>query len=210
MFGLIKKDLLMTKGNLKIMAIIFIVFAFVAINGEGNFTFIPAFISVMAMMSTFSYDEYNKSDVYITTFPDGRKQAVKAKYLSTIIIVFIAIILTFVLSIIIGNIQGDINVEEIIATTVGCMAGVFLLQAILCPLIYKFGIEKSRIGIFIGIFGIVGIASILMKNGLTIQIPQSIITFLDQYWILLIPIFIVFILFVSYKVSEQIYLKKEF
>lgn len=57
MLGLIKKDLFMAKGNFKTISIIFAVFTFTAINGNQNFAFIPAFMSVMIMMSTFSYDE---------------------------------------------------------------------------------------------------------------------------------------------------------
>ena len=85
MLGLIKKDLLMIKGNIKTLAIIFVVFTIMAINGNGNFAFIPAFMSVMIVMSTFSYDEYNKTDGFITSLPNGKKNAVKSKYISTLI-----------------------------------------------------------------------------------------------------------------------------
>lgn len=60
MLGLIKKDLLMVKSNLKVIAIILIVFGVMAIQGQGDLSFIPALTSVMIFMSTFSYDEYNK------------------------------------------------------------------------------------------------------------------------------------------------------
>ena len=210
MLGLIKKDLLMTKGNLKTIAILFFVFIFVSTNTEGNFLFLPAFLGVITMMSTFSYDEYNKTDAYITTLPNGRKNAVKAKYISTIIMIFIVLLITFTLSIIIGEINDKVQYEETIGNVLGCAVGVFLLQAILYPCIYKFGIEKSRIGIFIGVFGISGIASLLIKNGLMIQIPTDIIVFFNQFWMFIIPLGIIFILFLSYKISTKIYEKKEF
>ncbi len=69
MIGLIKKDLLMTIGNLKTLGIIFVAFTLMAINGNGSLVFVPALISIMTMMTTFSYDEYNKSDAYISTLP---------------------------------------------------------------------------------------------------------------------------------------------
>lgn len=210
MIGLIKKDLLMTMGNLKTLTIIFVVFILVSINGNGNFLFIPAFISVMTMMTTFSYDEYNKSDAYITTLPNGKKNAVKSKYIATLLIVLVSLILTFGISIVVGIIKEHINIEETVSTTIGCGVGVLLLQSVLYPLIYKFGIEKSRIAIFVGIFGISTIVSFLMKKGFKLSIPKNIITLLNTYWMVLVPLLMLLVLWISYKISEQIYIRKEF
>ena len=74
MFGLIKKDLFMIRNNLKIVAIIFIVYIFMAIYDQMDISFVPAFISVILFMSTFSYDEYNKWDAYAITFPNRKKK----------------------------------------------------------------------------------------------------------------------------------------
>lgn len=210
MIGLIKKDLLMMKGNLKIILIIFVVFTLMAINGNGEFSFIPAFISVMVMMSTFSYDEYNRSDAYIATLPEGRKMAVKAKYLATVLIVFITVLITFIVSCLVGVIRNQLDMEYILSTMVGCASGVFLVQAILYPIIYKFGVEKSRIGMFVLVFGITGLASFLFKSGLSISVPSSIVSFLDRFWIVIVPLFLLFILWISYKLSERFYIQKQF
>lgn len=209
MIGLIKKDLLMIKGNLKIIAIICIVFTIMSINGNGNFTFIPSFISVMLMMSTFSYDEYNKSDAFIATFPNGKKNAVKSKYIATFVIILLSLIITFILSLIIGVINKDVNIEEIISTTLGCGFGILILEAIFYPIIYKFGIEKSRILIFIGVFGIVGLASLIMKN-MSFNLPQNIFDFLENTWFIIFPFIVSIVLMLSYLISKHIYLKKEY
>lgn len=209
MLGLIKKDLLMAKGNIKTIIIILVVFTLVAINGSGNFSFIPAFISIMIMMSTFSYDEYNKVDAYISSFPNGRKNAVKSKYLTTVLVVFISIIVTLLVSIAVGYAKNNINMEEIVSTTFGCGFSIIVIQSVLYPLIYKFGIEKSRIAIFVGVFVITSVATIFLKKGLKIDIPQNIVTFFDNYFIIIVPILFMTILFVSYEISKMLYLKKE-
>lgn len=209
MLGLIKKDLLMARGNLKVIITMLVVFTLVSINGNGNFSFIPAFISVMIMMSTFSYDEYNKTDAYISSFPKGRKNAVKSKYLTTLLVVFISIIITFLLSIAVGYAKNSINMEEVLSTTLGCGFAVIVIQSILYPLIYKFGVEKSRIGLFIGAFAITGIASIFLKTGANINIPQNIVNVLNNYYMIIVPVTIILILFVSYEISKIVYLKKE-
>lgn len=209
MLGLIKKDLLMARGNLKTIVIMLVVFTLVAIDGNNNFSFIPAFISIMIMMSTFSYDEYNKTDAYISSFPNGRKNAVKSKYLTTLLVVFASIILTFIISITVGYFKNNINMEEIISTTLGCGLAIIIIQAILYPLIYKFGVEKSRIGLFIGAFAITGIASIFLKTGVDINISQNIVDIFTNYYMIIVPVIIIFILFVSYEISKIVYLKKE-
>ena len=93
MKGLIKKDLLMIKNNLKIVIIIFFVFFIMALQGEVDISFAPSLISVMLFMSTFSYDEYNKWDAYVITLPNGRKEAVKAKYISTFIVILFLLVI---------------------------------------------------------------------------------------------------------------------
>lgn len=208
MLGLIKKDLLMIKGNLKMISIIFIVFILIALNGNGNFAFIPAFIGVMLIMSTFSYDEYNKWDAYATTLPSGRRNIVKSKFIATFILILISFLVTLLLCLIIQYINNDINFKEIYESMLGCLIAIILLIAIMYPLIFKFGIEKSRIGIFIGIFGVTSLVSILTK--VKIQIPNSLLTFLSNYgFILFFGISLISIL-ISYKISQKIYLNKEF
>ena len=77
------------------------------------------------------------------------------------------------------------------------------------PLIFKYGIEKGRIGLFALTFAIVGIIGLLSRV-IKIDIPNNIISFLDNYWFIVIPIVLIIILLISYKISKKIYLKKDF
>lgn len=209
MLGLIKKDLFMIKGNLKTIVIIFLVFSLMAIDGNNNFAFIPAFISVMVMMTTFSYDEYNKSDAYISTFPDGRKNAVKSKYVTTILIIFLSVLLTFIISFIVGYFKESMNMKEILESILGCSLAIVIVQSILYPLIYKFGVEKSRIGMFVGVFSITALIAVIMRQGVSIEIPQGIKVFFNNYGMIILMFLTLMILFISYKISKFIYIKKD-
>ena len=51
-------------------------------NSSDILVIMPIF-SIMMFVSTFSYDEFNKFNTYVSTLPNGRKEAVKAKYIST-------------------------------------------------------------------------------------------------------------------------------
>jgi len=206
--GLIKKDLLMIKSNLKLVIIMFVVFILLAMNGNGNFTFIPSFISVMLFMSTFSYDEYNKWDAYAITLPNGRSNIVKSKYIATLILIFCSILVTLITCIILGYVNQNFECKAIIETLFGCFFAVVLIQSIMYPFIFKFGIEKSRIGIFVVIFSLTFIISIISKQN--IEVSKDLIQFFNTYGMVLIPVLTLIFLFISYKISKKIYCNKEF
>lgn len=211
MLGLIKKDLLMIRGNIKIIGIIIVVFAIMGlIEGENyGISFIPAFVCVM-MMSTFSYDEFNKTDAYITTFPCGRKSVVKAKYIATIALFILATLISLVFSLSVGIVKNNLDLQYCLENSLGVGLGVVLVQSIFYPMIYKFGIEKSRIGIFVAVFGIVGIITLLSQFGFKINIPPFVTSIFDACWFIVIPLITILIIYISYRISARIYSKKEF
>lgn len=209
MIGLIKKDLLMIKSNLKLVGIILFVFFIMAMQGEMDISFVPALISAMLFMSTFSYDEYNKWDAYAITLPNGRKNIVKSKYIATIILVIVAIIITSLLNILVGIINNNVDYEKIFSLMAGCGFGVIIIQSIIYPLIFKYGIEKGRIGLFVGVFGVVAIIGLLSKV-ININISSNLINFIENYWLIIILVISIILLGISYKISEKIYMKKEF
>ncbi len=114
MYGLIKKDLLMIKQNLKILMLVFIIFLGMTIMNESNMTFLLPFMAVMISISTFSYDQFNKWDAYAITLPNGRKNVVRAKYLSTLIFV----ILSFLISIVSLFIMNKCGINITLSTSI--------------------------------------------------------------------------------------------
>ena len=207
MIGLIKKDLLMVKSNLKLVIIIFAILFIMSLQGEFDISFVPPFIVVMLFMSTFSYDEYNKWDAYAITLPNGRKSVVASKYLATLILIAISIIITIVLNIIVGLINNNINLDSMLPTMLGCFFGIILAVAIIYPFIFKYGIEKGRIGLFIGSFVIVGVISFI-KKATNINISTNIVNFFETYWYIVVPILFTGFLYISYCISKKIYLNR--
>lgn len=207
MKGLIIKDFLMIKNNIKLILFIFIFFI-ISLNESTDFTFLPSMMSLMFFLSTFSYDEYNKWDMYAITLPNGRKNVVKSKYISAIILLLISLLITFIFSIFILNTKNNINYEELTSNMIGGFFGIVITLSIIYPLIFKYGIEKGRIFMFIGVFLIVSIIDILFKF-IDINISNSFLNILDKYFLLIITIISIIILSISYKISNKIYLKKE-
>ena len=205
MLGFIKKDLLTIKSNLKILLVIFVVFAIMAFNGDMSISFLPPYMSVMIMMSTFSYDAYNKWDSYASTLPNGRKNIVTSKYLSTIILILCTTFIVFILGILCSTLNNvKIDFLELFAT----IFATILCEAIMYPIIFKFGIEKARIGIFALIFGIILLGELLI-NYINVGKVLNSLSFFNNWWIIIFPLLVIIMLFSSYLISLKIYMKKE-
>lgn len=220
--GLIKKDLY-NLSSYKASLIIVIIFCGIAIIGTGNINLGPIIICTiigMISLSTFSYDEISKSNKYILTLPTNRKEIIKAKYILAVGSTILGGILGIILTIIIANIMNyvrpekliDLNYESLITTTIGGMFGISLIQAIQIPSIYKWGAEKGRVQMFILVFILIvlvaGVGYLIMKSSFNIDLAK-IENIMQQYGLILLLALMAVMYYISYKVSNKIYNKKE-
>lgn len=209
MLGLVKKDLLMIKGNIRQVILFLVVFLILAFQENNIIVIVPVFVSMMVFITTFSYDEYNKWDAYAISLPVSRKNIVKAKYIASIILWAIALLVTVVITGIMGLFEQNINYFEMFGMILGCVFSIVLLEAIMFPLIFKFGVEKGRIGLFVGVFAIAGLLGFIF-TGIDLENATGFIEIFNKYYYILIPLVAVILLVISYFVSKKIYLKKEF
>ena len=210
MFGFMMKDLAMIKSNFKLLAILIIVYALMGLSDGMDISFVLPFMSVMIMISSFSYDEFNKWDSYASTFPGGRKDSVRAKYLATILMMVIITIITTILSFIIAyNKTKTFDYEYTFLTTLGNIFGTILVLSFMYPIIYKLGIEKARIAILVIVFGIVILGGVLI-NYIDLSTALNSLAFLENYWGLIISILGFILLYGSYRLSLHFQLNKEF
>lgn len=210
MIGFIKKDLAMIKSNFKLLGILIIVYTVMGLLGQIDVSFILPFMIVMIMISTFSFDNYNKWDAYSISLPNGRKNSIKAKYIATIFMILVVSVITTILSFIISYANTKtINYEQILVSMLGTIFGTLLVLTFMYPIIYKFGIEKARIGIFIIVFGLVIIGSFIAQY-LDLSFIAKLLSFLENYLVIILIIVTILMVYISYKISEKIFMKKEF
>lgn len=209
MKGFILKDFLLIKGNARHILLFLVAFGLIALQGNDFLYFVPAFISMMMFMTTFSYDEYNKWDAYAVTLPLEKKDVVLSKYVGSILLLIVALLGTFLIAFLVGMVNQNFDFEKTLFLLLGCGGSILFIQAILYPLFIKFGVEKGRIGLFVGIFLGSFLIGFVLQN-VSLSIPESVVVFLNQYlpWLLGIGLGIVLIL--SYEIAKRIYLKKEF
>lgn len=209
MLGFIKKDLLVIRSNMKFLLVIFVLYILMALDGDMSLAFLPTFLSIFLMMGGFSYDNYNNWDTYSISFPNGRKNSVKSKYITTILMTSIISIITIILSFIIAYKNNQTNYEQILITNLLEVAATLLVLTFMYPIIYKFGIEKARIGIFIIVFGLVIIGSFIAQY-LDLSFIAKLLSFLENYLVIILIIITILMVYISYKISEKIFMKKEF
>lgn len=210
MLGLIKKDLLLLKSNFKTYFLIIIVYVILAFTGEMNLMILPPFLSVLLMFTTFNYDNYNKWDSYALTFPNGRKNVVRAKYLTTLILITFTSLIFSLLALLLNYFHSQtFNFLETTVSMLATSCATIIIVSIMYPLIYKLGIEKARIGIFIIIFGLAILLGALSQV-ISFKNLTGTLNFLLTYWYLTIPLITIIAVIISYKVSWAIYKRKEF
>ncbi len=210
MLGLIKKDFLLIKANLKSMVIIFIVYLMLAFQGTFDITFIVPLIGIMLFISTFSYDDFNNWNSYAVTLPDGRKNVVKAKYIASIILTVILGVATLAIGVGISYIKTNgINLDETIASLMGTMLSSVIIISLLYPIIFKFGATNGRIILFAVVFGVIGIVTLIAQFVDMTSIVNA-ISRLDNCSFIAIPVISVILLGISYLISNRIYQHKEF
>lgn len=210
MLGFIKKDLFLIRSNIKILVILLVIYSVMAYQGQMDLSFLLPFMSIVVMMTTFSYDAYNKWDAYAITSPNGRKNSVKSKYLATLLVLTITtLVITLISFGIAYSRTKSIDYETILITMFGYAFATSILESFMYPAIYKFGVEKARIGIFIIIFGL-ALAIGYVAKYIDFSSIISSLSFLEDYLMIILPIIMILILCGSYKISEIIYMKKEF
>lgn len=211
MLGLMKKDLYLLKDSLKSRSIIFImlVIYFVSIGSTDSvFTFIPAYAMFMSVVSTFSYDEYNQFDAFAVSLPNGRKNVVRAKYVVTLLISAITALLTVLISGMADQIfRHSLSLDVLWESFIGAMCALLILQAVFYPLIFKFGINKSRIVFFLLFMSAGGVAFLLNQVA---DLPKIDTGFFDRYFAVLMPLLLLALMGLSYLISQRIYGKKQF
>lgn len=156
MSGLIWKDILVSRKNLKFYVIFLLAYFALAVLGIFDITFVTSFSTVIIMMlpvSCFSFDETAKWDRFARSFPLPPRTIVGARYLFTLLILLVVAAFSTVCAVLVDLLHiGDTPLIENIAAMLGSMgAGLFIVD-IMLPLCYKLGAERARPYLFAVIF----------------------------------------------------------
>lgn len=195
----------MLKSNYKLFVIIIGCLIFTMINNKENnveaIMMLLPMLSILVYLSTFSYDEFNNFNAYACTLPNGRSNVIKAKYITSLLLIIVSLLLSTIISICFKY-----NIHDILFSLLESIISVFLIISVLFPFMIKYGAMNGRIIIFVFVMIVAGIGY-LLSNIINIDSVLNFINTLSPILILLIGITITFI---SYLISKHIYMNKEF
>ena len=202
MKGLIIKDILNLKKNLRTTLLMIIVFTFMA-YGSGDPSYIigmTVLIFTTMSITSMAYDELAKWDSYALSMPISRRNIVLSKYVLSIILSVLSVVISTIISYVLILLKSDMNGFELLLTSYIVFGISILFICVILPLIYKFGVEKSRL-LMIGVISIPTVI-FLAINKLNINMPG------EKQFIMLLkisPLLLIIFLFISSFISYRIY-----
>lgn len=201
MKGLIIKDILNLRAQMKVYIMLLVMWFVIGmmIKDAGFFTNIMVMFAIVIPVSSLAYDEKTRWDSFAVTMPISRRDIVTAKYIFSCCAMGAIALITFIGTVTIIRHMIYAAAETIIsALPVG-----LVINAVLIPMIYKFGMEKGRIIFISAILAATGILVFVFKNGYAGVLGQiSPVVFGLLLWGAAL-IFTVISMFISYSIYEN-------
>ena len=141
MKGLLKKDLLLLKSQIKYIVMIIVICLIMAYANSG-FAYISSYLTFMGtglVINSFSYDMYHNEMTYLFALPFSKKEYCLEKYIYAFIVTFISWLIAFLITA-----ATHINLETIIVQVAMLFSG-FIYLSITIPVVMKYGREKATI-----------------------------------------------------------------
>lgn len=209
MIGLILKDFYTLRQYCKTMLFMLVFFALISLGLDNPATFFEGFIIIMSMMMSiysFSYDNLAKWDRFGLSLPVTRKEVVASKYILSLLLCLIGLLLSFLISSVMLYIKpvDGFGLTDHLISIAGISAVVIIFFSLLLPLIFKFGVEKSRL-LLIAILA-VPTSALIALGQLGISLPS------DEFFLSVLktmPFLVIVLYILSYLLSVKIYTAKE-
>lgn len=218
MTGLIWKDALVMRKNIRFYVIFMLAYFGLAVLGVFDASIVISFSTVIIMVlpiSCFSFDETAKWDRFCRSLPLESRDIVGARYLFTLLILLVLAACSSVCAVLFTLMNlGSASLIENIASMLGSMgAGLFIVD-IMLPLCYKLGAERARPYLFAVVFFPFVAIFLLLRFGSDLGLSLE---FLNQMpetsalgVIALIPLAGLVSLLISFLISCRIVDRKEF
>lgn len=206
MKGLIIKDFLNLKKYIITLIPVILLFTFITYQSGDSSFLVGMVVMLFTMMSitSISYDDLAKWDRYALAMPISRKTIILSKYLLAIILSAIGVLVSTSIGFIIGLYRGGFHTLDFMLKLYSVFAISILFLSIILPLIYKFGVEKTRL-LMMAVVAI-PLAIYYLLNKIGIALPNE-----SQFMSLIkiSPLILIIFLIISISISNIIYKKMD-
>ena len=207
MKGLILKDLYTLKQQGRItllLAAFYLLYSFMT-NNPGMFSILIIVISLLLPLTSVAYDEHYRWDRYALSMPVSRRTIVVSKYLLSVGLTILATIIVLIANVVFVSYFNLGDLDATIAGSLGVCMAALVFNAVLFPLLFKFGVQKARI--LLMIVGFIPLLVVVLGSKY-FNIDLSGVDF--ERIIYFIPIIVLVLLVGSLLLSIKVYQKKEF
>lgn len=151
MKGLLLKDFYMIAKYCRSYLLILAAFLLASVFSDDNFFFIfyPCVLAGLIPVTLLSYDERSRWNQYFGTLPYTKSQFVSVKYLISLLIVPVPLVFTAVSQSIRMYSLGTFDLPGLLLLLGQLVILALFPAALALPFIFKFGIEKGRMGYYI-------------------------------------------------------------
>lgn len=217
MNGLLLKDIKLLKTQRNFYLIIVVVAAIMIFYTQQSTFAIPylGFVFTLSTLTTISYDESDNGNAFLLCLPVSRKNYAAEKYLLGFLLVMTAWGVSLALTLTSSFFLNDTALSEILVTAFITLALMLVMQAVMLPLVIKYGAERGRMNI-LGLFGVVFLILYFgskLTETLNIDIAGMFNRLSDLSWGILlaaVTVLALILYLLSMQLSISIMEKKEF
>lgn len=217
MKGLITKEFINLSKSFYMIGALAICYVMIALVLDNPSIFSGTFTIVFAMLlfGSYSLDEMANWDNYVLTMPVTRDNIVQSKYIMLIILSLLGFIVNGSLLLLANWMFKSECLFYEFEVPVGGVVVVIIFYSIMIPIITKLGVVKARLYFFLVymvlfLLGSFAFKSIKKDNPNPPEIIIKTIDIIIENAYIIVPLFILLILGISYIISLRIYRKKEF
>ena len=214
MLGLMIKDVYTMKKQMKmtlVISLFYIIFS-IADNNIGFLSFVVMFANLGVLLSTFSYDEKSHWDKYARILPISYQKIVFSRYAEILIVN--AVVFVILMPIMFFIKKPEQEILEVLTILIAVICVSIILLSIMFPIVYKLGMEKARIMIFVIIFIPVCAAVTIGKLDIGLNmasfLESPVANFIGDHLYIICPLIAAVFFAISYQISNAIVAKKEY
>jgi len=214
MLGFMLKDVYTMKKQMKmtlVISLFYIIFS-IADNNIGFLSFVVMFANLGVLLSTFSYDEKSHWDKYARILPISYQKIVFSRYAEILIVN--AVVFVILMPIMFFIKKPEQEILEVLTILIAVICVSIILLSIMFPIVYKLGMEKARIMIFVIIFipvcATVTIGKLDIGLNMASFLESPVADFIGYHLYIICPLIAAAFFAISYQISNAIVAKKEY
>ena len=145
MKGLIVKDLMVAGRQIRTALVIVLFYAVLFWRNASVLVGLMSLMSMMTVVSSFSYDEASRFLSYAAALPVARRTIVRAKYALGFGMLALGAGGSALLTMLVGVLAGGLAPLEALGAAAGCTLAMGFVLCLTLPLMFRLPVERARV-----------------------------------------------------------------